>query len=180
MFKLLDAEFAMIIYDGKTGEYIAARDPIGIRPLFYGYSDEGSIVFASEAKNLVGICGKIMPFPPGHYYKNGEFVCYDDISRAETVCHDDVETACAKIKEKLVAGIEKRLDADAPVGFLLSGGLDSSLVCAVAARLSDKPIKTFAIGMSTDAIDLKYAKEVADYIGADHTEIGRASCRERV
>ena len=171
MFKLLDAEFAMIIYDGKTGEYIAARDPIGIRPLFYGYSDEGSIVFASEAKNLVGICGKIMPFPPGHYYKNGEFVCYDDISRAETVCHDDVETACAKIKEKLVAGIEKRLDADAPVGFLLSGGLDSSLVCAVAARLSDKPIKTFAIGMSTDAIDLKYAKEVADYIGADHTEV---------
>ena len=112
-----------------------------------------------------------MPFPPGHYYKNGEFVCYDDISRAETVCHDDVETACAKIKEKLVAGIEKRLDADAPVGFLLSGGLDSSLVCAVAARLSDKPIKTFAIGMSTDAIDLKYAKEVADYIGADHTEV---------
>lgn len=171
MFKLLDAEFAMIIYDGKTGEYIAARDPIGIRPLFYGYSDEGSIVFASEAKNLVGICGKIMPFPPGHYYKNGEFVCYDDISCAETVCHDDVETACAKIKEKLVAGIEKRLDADAPVGFLLSGGLDSSLVCAVAARLSDKPIKTFAIGMSTDAIDLKYAKEVADYIGADHTEV---------
>ena len=171
MFKLLDAEFAMIIYDGKTGEYIAARDPIGIRPLFYGYSDEGSIVFASEAKNLVGICGKIMPFPPGHYYKNGEFVCYDNISRAETVCHDDVETACAKIKEKLVAGIEKRLDADAPVGFLLSGGLDSSLVCAVAARLSDKPIKTFAIGMSTDAIDLKYAKEVADYIGADHTEV---------
>ena len=161
----------MIIYDGKTGEYIAARDPIGIRPLFYGYSDEGSIVFASEAKNLVGICGKIMPFPPGHYYKNGEFVCYDNISRAETVCHDDVETACAKIKEKLVAGIEKRLDADAPVGFLLSGGLDSSLVCAVAARLSDKPIKTFAIGMSTDAIDLKYAKEVADYIGADHTEV---------
>ena len=171
MFKLLDAEFAMIIYDGKTGEYIAARDPIGIRPLFYGRSDEGSIVFASEAKNLVGICGKIMPFPPGHYYKNGEFVCYDDISRAEIVCHDDVETACAKIKEKLVAGIEKRLDADAPVGFLLSGGLDSSLVCAVAARLSDKPIKTFAIGMSTDAIDLKYAKEVADYIGADHTEV---------
>lgn len=52
MFKLLDAEFAMIIYDGKTGEYIAARDPIGIRPLFYGYSDEGSIVFASEAKTL--------------------------------------------------------------------------------------------------------------------------------
>ena len=65
----------------------------------------------------------------------------------------------------------KRLDADAEVGFLLSGGLDSSLVCAVAQRESDKPIRTFAIGMNTDAIDLKYAKQVADYIGSDHTEV---------
>ena len=67
--------------------------------------------------------------------------------------------------------MEKRLVADARVGFLLSGGLDSSLVCAIAARKSKTPIKTFAIGMSEDAIDLKYAKQVADYIGSDHTEI---------
>ena len=66
---------------------------------------------------------------------------------------------------------KKRLDSDAPVGFLLSGGLDSSLVCAVAQKLSDKPIKTFAIGMEKDAIDLKYAKQVADFIGSDHTEV---------
>ena len=72
---------------------------------------------------------------------------------------------------KLVAGVEKRLDSDAKVGFLLSGGLDSSLVCAIAQKKSDKPIKTFAIGMNTDAIDLKYAKQVADYIGSDHTEV---------
>ena len=84
---------------------------------------------------------------------------------------DGVEQASAKIKELLVAGIEKRLDADAPVGFLLSGGLDSSLVCAVAQKMMDKPIKTFAIGMNEDAIDLKYAKEVADYIGSEHHEI---------
>ena len=71
---------------------------------------------------------------------------------------------------KLITGIEKRLDADAPLGFLLSGGLDSSLVCAVAARLLHKPIRTFAIGMEGDAIDLKYAREVADYIGSEHTE----------
>ena len=70
-----------------------------------------------------------------------------------------------------MTGIEKRLDADAPLGFLLSGGLDSSLVCAVSAKILKKPIRTFAIGMSTDAIDLKYAKEVADYIGSEHTEI---------
>ena len=72
MFAMLDAEFACIIYDGKTGEYIAARDPIGIRPLYYGYDSKGVILFASEAKNLVGLTDRIMPFPPGHYYKYGK------------------------------------------------------------------------------------------------------------
>ena len=79
MFKMLDAEFACIIYDADNEEYIAARDPIGIRPLFYGYDDKGVILFASEAKNLVGLCDKVMPFPPGHYYRGGEFICYNDI-----------------------------------------------------------------------------------------------------
>ena len=171
MFAKLDAEFACIIYDGKTGEYIAARDPIGIRPLYYGYDDQGKILFASEAKNLVGLAKKIMPFPPGHYYKNGEFICYCDIAKADSVCSDDVETACKKIREKLTEGIKKRLVSDAKVGFLLSGGLDSSLVCAVAAAESEKPIETFAIGMSEDAIDLKYARQVADFIGSHHTEV---------
>ena len=171
MFEKLDAEFALIIYDEENGGIIAARDPIGIRPLYYGMLSNGDYVFASEAKNLVSICKKVMPFPPGHYFKNGKFKCYNDISKVKIVCVDDVETACKNIHDKLIKGIEKRLDADAPVGFLLSGGLDSSLVCSVAAKLSHKPIKTFAIGMSTDAIDLKYAKEVAEYIGADHTEV---------
>ena len=169
MFRELDAEFAMILYDGK--ELIAARDPIGIRPLYYGYDSDGAILFASEAKNLVGLCERILPFPPGHYYKDGRFVCYRDPAAVQKVSSDDLETACGHIHDKLVAGIEKRLDADAPMGFLLSGGLDSSLVCAVAARLSKKPIKTFSIGMDLDAIDLKYARQVADYIGSDHTEV---------
>ena len=112
-----------------------------------------------------------MPFPPGHYYKDGKFTCYCDIAEVEEVCRDDLETVCKNIHDKLVAGIEKRLDADAPLGFLLSGGLDSSLVCSVAAKLLKKPIRTFAIGMSEDAIDLKYAREVADYIHSDHTEV---------
>lgn len=169
MFARLDAEFALILYDGES--LIAARDPIGIRPLYYGYLSDGKIIFASEAKNLVGLCEKILPFPPGHYYRDGEFICYRNISKPDSVCHDDLETACGKIREKLTAGIEKRLDADAPIGFLLSGGLDSSLVCAVAAKKLRKAIKTFSIGMDIDAIDLKYAKEVADFIGADHTEV---------
>ena len=168
MFKMLDAEFALIIYDGKKKKYIAARDPIGIRPLYYGYSGGGSIVFASEPKNLVGLCKKIMPFPPGHFYEDGKFICYNDIAAVESVYLD---TIFKNIHDKLTLGVEKRLVADAKVGFLLSGGLDSSLVCAIAAKKSKKPIRTFAIGMSGDAIDLKYAKQVADYIGSDHTEV---------
>ena len=171
MFKMLDAEFACIIYDGDKGKYIAARDPIGIRPLYYGFDATGTIIFASEAKNLVGIAKEIMPFPPGHCYIDGKFICYSDIARVDEVFKDDIETVCKNIHDKLVAGVEKRLVADAKVGFLLSGGLDSSLVCSIAAKKSEAPIKTFAIGMSEDAIDLKYAKEVAEFIGSDHKEI---------
>lgn len=171
MFEKLDAEFALIIYDGKSGEYIAARDPIGIRPLYYGYLPSGEIAFASEPKCLVGLCGHILPFPPGCYYKGGKFFRYRDIAKVDKVCGDDLETVCTKIREKLIAGVEKRLVSDAKVGFLLSGGLDSSLVCAIAAKKSDKPIRTFAIGMDKDAIDLKYAKQAAEYIGSEHTEV---------
>ncbi|MDO4490981.1 MAG: asparagine synthase B [Lachnospiraceae bacterium] len=171
MFAMLDAEYALVMYDAETKSFIAARDPIGIRPLYYGYDKAGVLVLASEAKNLVPICDKIMPFPPGHYYKDGEFICYADMTAVEQVCQDDLETICGNIHDKLVAGVEKRLVADANVGYLLSGGLDSSLVCAIAARKSEKPIRTFAIGMEKDAIDLKYAKQVADYIGSDHTEV---------
>ena len=171
MFSMLDAEFALILYDAETGGFVAARDPIGIRPLYYGYDKEGSILFASEPKNLLDLTDKIMPFPPGHYFKDGQFVCYCDLTKVENICHDDLDTICSNIREKLIAGVEKRLVADAKVGFLLSGGLDSSLVCSIAAKRSKTPIKTFAIGMSEDAIDLKYAREVAEHIGSDHTEV---------
>ncbi|MCQ2414277.1 MAG: asparagine synthase-related protein, partial [Clostridia bacterium] len=171
MFDMLDAEYALILYDAETGEFIAARDPIGIRPLYYGYAEGGEIVFASEPKNLVGLCETVMPFPPGHYYKGGEFIPYCKIYETKEYTGDSIEAVCRNIHDKLVCGIEKRLVADAKVGFLLSGGLDSSLVCAVAQRKSKTPIKTFAIGMEKDAIDLKYAKQVAEYIGSEHTEV---------
>ena len=171
MFKMLDAEFAMIIYDSRKNEFIAARDPIGIRPLFYGTAPDGSMVFASEAKNLVGLCREILPFPPGHYYADGQFVRYADLTTVKTYREGSVDEICKGIREKLILGVDKRLDADAPLGFLLSGGLDSSLVCAISARILGKHVRTFAIGMDKDAIDLKYARQAADYIGAEHTEV---------
>ncbi len=171
MFKILDSEFALIIYDNKLKDFIAARDPIGIRPLYYGYDEDKKIAFASEPKNLVGLVDKIYPFPPGHYYKGGKFVCYNNITKVDAYNTDDFDTIAKNIKEKLVKGVEKRLDADSKLGFLLSGGLDSSLVCSISQKILKKPIETFAIGMNTDAIDLKYAKEVADYIKSNHHEI---------
>ena len=229
MFAMLDAEFACIIYDAEKQEYIAARDPIGIRPLYYGYDNDGVILFASEPKNLVGLAQKIMPFPPGCYYECRQFIrysdaadpcrkeapavhpegvkikasvtgkeaaqqpsigqycsddikqycsddikqnCSDDIKQycsddIKQYCSDDIETACSNIREKLIAGVKKRLVSDSKVGFLLSGGLDSSLVCAIAAKECQHPIKTFAIGMCEDAIDLKYARQAADFIGSE-------------
>lgn len=171
MFARLDAEFALILYDGAREKLIAARDLIGIRPLFYGAAADGSLIFASEAKNLVGLCEKIRPFPPGHYYDGARFVRYADLTTPQSYLHGELDEICSGIRERLVAGVKKRLDADAPLGFLLSGGLDSSLVCAIAARELKKPIRTFAIGMDRDAIDLKYARRVADYLGAAHTEV---------
>lgn len=172
MFPLLDAEFAMVIYDAADRSFIAARDPIGIRPLYYGYDARGSILFSSEAKGLTGICETILPFPPGHYWKNGRFTCYHDPSKAGSFSPEtDVEHICGGIRKYLLDGVKKRLDADAPLGFLLSGGLDSSLVCGISAQYLDKPLETFSVGMDIDAIDLKYARIVADYIHSNHHEV---------
>ncbi len=172
LFKTLDAEFAMILYDHTQDMVIAARDPIGIRPLYYGKTEKGAMAFASEPKNLVDLCEKIEPFPPGHYWTETEgFVRYYDPSEVVQFTMKEETAVCRKIRRLLIEGVQKRMDADAPVGFLLSGGLDSSLVCAIAQKMSDHPIRTFAIGMDTDAIDLKYARKAADHIGSEHTEV---------
>lgn len=171
MFNMLDAEFALVLYDGRTDEFIAARDPIGIRPLYYGYDGKGCIAFASEPKSLLGICEKIMPFPPGCYWHKGDFIRYRDMTLVSEYVTGDLDEICGNIRSKLAEGVRKRLVADASIGFLLSGGLDSSLVCAIAAKESDVPIRTFAVGMDIDPIDLKYARTAAEYIGSDHTEV---------
>lgn len=170
MFGMLDAEFALVLYDKEKGSYVAARDPIGIRPLYYGTTEDGTYVFASEPKNLIPLVKKIFPFPPGHYFKDGQFICYRDMSEVKKGT-DSIDQVCNKIHDLLIAGVKKRLDSDTPVGFLLSGGLDSSLVCGISAKLLNKPLETWAIGMDIDAIDLKYAREVADYIHSNHHEV---------
>ena len=147
MFKTLDAEFALILYDGRQGKLIAARDPIGIRPLYYGQTVDGGIAFASEPKNLIGMCEKILPFPPGHYWIDGKFIQYADPAYVGYFTMKTEEDVCAKLRRLLMDGV------------------------AIAQKMLDKPIRTFAIGMDIDAIDLKYARMVADYIGSDHTEV---------
>lgn len=171
--KVLDGEFAFVIYDRKKEVFLAARDHMGIRPMFYGkHKDSDQLLFASEVKALLSHCKTISPFPPGHYYDGQEFHRFIDlttVSKSDYI--EDEEKALQGIKDKLSQGVLKRLEADAPIGFLLSGGLDSSLVCAIAAKESKKPIKTFAVGIEEGPIDTKYAKIVADYLGADHTEV---------
>lgn len=172
MFQMLDGEFALVIYDGKLKQWIAARDPMGIRPLFYGkLKQDGKLAFASEMKALHPLCEEIRPFPPGTYCINGIFVKYHDCaSYRQPIRETTIEAICKGIRTRLEHAVAKRLHSDAPVGFLLSGGLDSSLVCSIAAKQSKEPLRTFAIGMKKDAIDLRYARIAADFIGSRHTE----------
>lgn len=167
----LDAEFVFVIYDSLQNKYFAARDPVGIRPMFYGYTKGGEIMFASEMKALHSVCKDVKPFPPGHYYDGEKFHSFRDVSYVSSYHEDELEEVCRNINHLLTRGVEKRMVADVPVGFLCSGGVDSSLVCAIGARLVDKPVRTFAVGIDDGPIDTKYARIVADYLGAEHTEV---------
>jgi asparagine synthase (glutamine-hydrolysing) len=161
----LDGDFAFVAMKGD--EIYAARDVMGVRPLFYGVSN-GLIHFCSEIKGLQDVCVEIKEFPKGCYYNSieDEFYSYHDVSvpNDKQISYDP-NTLQAIIE----ASIEKRLMTDRPIGFFLSGGLDSSIIAAVAAKKLGK-IKTFSIGIG-DSPDLKAAKMVADYINSDHTEM---------
>ncbi|MDH4468687.1 MAG: asparagine synthase B [Bacteriovoracaceae bacterium] len=169
----LDAEFAFVIWDDKKQKMFAARDPIGIRPLFYGYSkSDKKIMFASEAKVLVPLCDQVQAFPPGHYYDGeGKFIRFKNVATPAKSTGDDLETILEKINQKLTEGVRKRLVADVPVGFLLSGGLDSSLVCGIAAKMLKRPLITFSVGLRKNPIDLPHAKKVAEFIKSNHHEV---------
>lgn len=183
--RALDGEFAFALYNEELDSIVAARDAMGIRPLFYAQDHQGKYVFASEAKALKESFKEIFPFPPGHYFDGQKIVSFCDLAQPSLQLSVEIETywdqqptqklkdILRPINELLTLAVEKRLKADAPVGLLLSGGLDSSLVCALAARAQGekKNLHTFAVGMVSDPIDLKYAKKVAQYIGSQHTEV---------
>jgi asparagine synthase (glutamine-hydrolysing) len=170
--QLLDGEYAFVLWDEKKKKVLAARDPMGIRPLFMGKCKVSqNRIFASEMKALHDLCDEVMAFPPGQYFDGDSFHSFCDYAKVTTNSLLTEELIKTGIKEKLKCAVEKRLQSDAPIGFLLSGGLDSSLVCAIAQKYSTRPIKTFSVGMEHDAIDAKYAKDVADFIGSDHTNV---------
>ncbi len=167
----LDAEFAVVIWDNEKKKLVAGRDPIGIRPLYYGHTAENKIMFASEIKVLTPFCKKIEPFPPGYVYDGENFKQYRDLTTVATYAPKDLDKHLKEIREKLIEGVRKRLVADVPVGFLLSGGLDSSLVCGIAHQILKKQITTFSVGLDHNPIDIGFAKIVADYLKTDHHEV---------
>jgi asparagine synthase (glutamine-hydrolysing) len=171
MCKELDAEFAFVIWDEQSKKMIAARDPIGIRPLFYGKCSQGKYMFASEAKVLTPYCKNVEAFPPGCYFDGMKIIRYSDLTTVIHFNHQNLEMHLKDIREKLIEGVRKRLVSDVPVGFLLSGGLDSSLVCGIAYDLMKKPLTTFSVGLDHNPIDIRYAKIVADFIKSHHHEV---------
>ena len=167
----LDGDFAFVIAD--KGRIFAARDAIGIKPLYVGRDATGGLWFGSEQKALFEHCETIEEFPPGHKFTlEGGFERW-----LKPTWFDDsiIPTQDgSKLRETLVASVEKRLMGDVPVGALLSGGLDSSLVSAIAARLlrsRGRRLKTFSVGFDKDSPDLIRAREVALHIDSDHTEV---------
>ncbi|GAA6186851.1 asparagine synthase B [Aliiglaciecola sp. NS0011-25] len=181
----LQGMFAFILYDEEQDAYLIARDHIGIIPLYTGFDEHGNFYVASEMKALVPVCKTVSEFPPGHYlwsktgelkkYYQRDWMSYDAV-KDKTTNLDDLKTAFEK-------SVKSHMMSDVPYAVLLSGGLDSSLVSAIAAKYVAKRIEdedksdawwprlhSFAVGLE-GAPDLVAAKKVADMIGTVHHEI---------
>ena len=170
----LDGVFASVIYDGDT-LYIA-RDPYGVRPLYYGADGKTTLCIASEIKSLKG-CTGVRAFPPGYVgvYKNNELFLtkYHTIPWLKNPNYSDAMPGADAVRRALETAVRKRMMTDRPVAALLSGGLDSSLIAALVQRellIKNRCLETFSIGFEGSP-DLKYARMVAKYIGSKHHEI---------
>ena len=181
----LSGIFAFALYDEEKDEYLIARDPIGVNPLYIGKDKEGRIYFASELKGLEGFCDEYEPFLPGHYLysKEGKMKRWYTRDWMDYEAIKDNSANCSQLRESLEGAVQRQLMSDVPYGVLLSGGLDSSVISAIAKKYASKRIETggkndawwpqlhsFAIGLK-NAPDLLKAREVAEYIGTIHHEI---------
>ena len=185
--------FAFVLYDEEKDVFLIARDPIGVIPLYIGYDSDGTVYVASELKALEGQCERYEPFLPGHYLfgkieelKNGKIGELKKYYSRDWMQYDAVKDNPANITElhdSLEAAVRRQLMSDVPYGVLLSGGLDSSVISAIAEKFSEHRIEdnsqtraywprlhSFAVGLK-GAPDLAKAKMVADHIGTVHHEI---------
>ena len=183
----LSGIFAFVLYDEERDEFLIARDPIGVIPLYIGYDadSDGTIYVASELKALEGQCEQYEPFLPGHYYWSRES-CMRRYYRRDWMDFANVkdnEASVEAIRDGLTAAVRRQLMSDVPYGVLLSGGLDSSVISALAEKFSEHRIEddsktkaywprlhSFAVGLK-GAPDLAKARLVADHIGTVHHEI---------
>lgn len=181
----LSGIFAFALYDAEKDEFLIARDPIGVIPLYIGYDNDGKVYVASEMKALEGNCDRYEVFLPGHYYssREGKMTRY---YKRDWMEYDAVKNNGASVQDihdALEAAVKRQLMSDVPYGVLLSGGLDSSVISAIAEKFSEHRIEddsatkawwprlhSFAVGLK-GAPDLAKAKMVADHIGTVHHEI---------
>lgn len=181
----LNGIFAFALYDEAKDDFLIARDPIGVIPLYIGYDKNGTVYCASELKALEGQCEKYEPFLPGHYYLGSEGKMKKwyvrDWENFNQVKNNEANSA--DVRHALEEAVKRQLMSDVPYGVLLSGGLDSSVIAAVAKKYADRRVETnstqaawwpqlhsFAVGLK-GAPDLIKAREVAKHIGTVHHEI---------
>jgi len=182
----LNGIFAFALYDEEKDTYMIARDHIGIIPLYMGWDHYGNFYVASELKALEGYCNKIQEFLPGHYMTNekpGELIRWYNREWKDYAAVKDNPTSIDDLRNALEAAVHRQLMSDVPYGVLLSGGLDSSVVSAIAKKYSAKRIEnhdqtgawwpqlhSFAVGL-IGSPDLAAAQKVADHIGTVHHQI---------
>lgn len=174
--RILDGTFAIILFDNTLNKLFVSRDKMGINPLFVGSPDySGILSFASEAKALDLFCSNITQVIPGIH----TFSFFDNFNTYSKTFSDRVfinypiiNNVPEMIRETLIASVKKRLMSDRPLGCLLSGGLDSSLIASILSSLLPKPedLRTYSVGMEGSE-DLKYARMVAEYLHSTHTEV---------